>query len=166
LKRATLIETVEVNDEHELNRLGLIRDILIRYESIDPSTFILVVQILNDIQAGITNISLFLTVLINVLKKENIVFQVDACGTCGSIEFISSFDLMDGGLLCKICRNNHNFKMEGEFLRKIIRLFKLDQNKMIPNLGFTPQEEKIVKEIFINYLSNNLGLYPDKLAKI
>ena len=167
LKKSTIIELSPAKNELDLNRLNFIKNLLTPLDITNEKVYIIVEKLIHNIKFNNFSYSLFLKLCIYIFELENAQINIQECVLCKTKERIDTIDFMCGGLLCFYCRiKNNSRSIEPILLRKIIKLFYIENLVDIIEIYFDFQEVKITKELFSLFLNENLGLNSYYLKKI
>jgi recombinational DNA repair protein (RecF pathway) len=163
LKTITLKSTTGITSLRKLNFFTLVGELLVEFKKVSVEFYNLLTILILDANDQLDNAIIFY-ILKLILEMQGIRQVVDRDVKTGSKSNIASFSLREGGLL-SMDSIDKEIKLDQKFLMKIISLFNAKSLTDINGLSFNPMEEKILKEMFLDYYVDILGL-PAYLLKL
>lgn len=157
LKKGLSLQVGKPKNIQHLNVIELIRSFIMQYKKIHNGSFKIIEKIINDFEYNSFNIIYLFHLINKIIQNENMFFELRKCSICKKNDKISGFSLKDGGLTCSNCDFNNENKLTIKIIKKIMILFMADNIDEIKNIILDFEEEKILKIMYKNYLSDSLG---------
>ncbi len=159
LKRATLEKQILYKENREINLVNFLYAIIKDFKHVDKEIFNIYKYILEKINYHTIFLSSIIFLLIKLLAEQNIKINVNCCAKCKTKDHIDSFSLKLGGLVCLQCAKEASLaSIEVDLLKKIITLVKVIHIEDTSTIIFTPEQEILLKDIFGNFLYNEIGI--------
>ncbi len=159
LKRATLEQQTLYKDNREINLVNFLYAVIKDFKRVNQEIFAIYTYILDKINYHIIFLSSIIYLLIKLLAEENIKIDVTACAKCKTRAHIDSFSLKMGGLLCASCAKEERIaSIDVDLLKKIITIVKIKHVEDTATIVFNPDQEILLKDIFGNFLYNEMGI--------
>ncbi len=157
LKRSTSIKPAQPKNHQHLNILTLITRILMQFKNVNSEVYPIITKILKDMEFNTFNLSNIIYLINKVLSGERIKMELTKCVLCKRNDKISGFSLNEGGLICSECDPNGDFRLPVNTIKKLMKLFIINDINLVGEIQFSPAEETVVKEMYKNFLNDNLG---------
>ncbi len=158
LKRANLITEYLANSELSYSVVQVLRELLLAHDSYNNVIFNLTSKILRSLEKNTYSFQKMWAILILILRLDGYYPIINKCVKCGSNQNIKGFSLYEGGLICNKHGEGEKYKLEPNTLRKIIEMNALKNPYLCKELNLTPNEVMIVKSIYKQFFSNQLGI--------
>lgn len=165
LKKSNTQKHPTSKDIRDLNMFFLIESLFRGLEHVEKEVFITIEHLINEIEYKTINISELFFLMKLLLRENGININFWSCSSCGRQDRIDTFDLKENGLLCIKHKRNRD-SVPPATLRKIIQIFESNNINEISKIMLLPDEVKFIKEQFIHYLSDILGLYTEHLNNV
>ncbi len=163
-----LLKTGEIDLEFILNKKQdldfklKIQNILLQNQnSYEKNSFNYIREIIKNKNIGIIDDDyLYVYFLIKNLSFLNINPVINKCSSCGTVDLIKTFSLVDNGLICKKCFDEKkHIDIELKLLKDIINIFSIKKATHLLELNISFSNIETIKSILIDFYKNELGYF-------